>query len=85
MGDPTTIGAAGTQPLSALSSKEQQPATAAVPSGQRQQMFYLWQQWALRQKLPQEPAEAGAKFKPELRQEAEGAGEARQAELHHDG
>jgi hypothetical protein len=83
MGDPTTTAAAGTQPLSALSLEEQQLAIAAVPSGQRQQMFYLWQHWAICQELPQEPA--GAEFKPEPRQEAEGAGEARQAELHHDG
>jgi hypothetical protein len=34
MGDPTTAAAADTQPLSALSSEEQQPATAAVPLGQ---------------------------------------------------
>jgi hypothetical protein len=41
MGDPTTA-AAGTQPLSAPSSEEQQLASEAVPSGQRQQMFHLW-------------------------------------------
>jgi hypothetical protein len=34
MGDPTTIAAAGTQPLSTPSLEEQQPARAAVPSGQ---------------------------------------------------
>jgi hypothetical protein len=33
LGDPTTIAAAGTQPLSTPSLEEQQPVTAAVPSG----------------------------------------------------
>jgi hypothetical protein len=36
-------------------------------------------------RLPQEPAETGTKFQSESRQEAEGASEARQAELHHHG
>jgi hypothetical protein len=36
MGDPTTAAAVGTQPLSTPSSEEQQPATVAVPPGQRQ-------------------------------------------------
>jgi hypothetical protein len=48
-------------------------------------MFHLWQHWTLRQELPQESAEVGAEFKSEPRQEAEGASEARQAELHHYG
>jgi hypothetical protein len=48
-------------------------------------MFHLWQHWTLRQELPQETAEARAEFKSEPRQEAEGAGEARQAKLHHIG
>jgi hypothetical protein len=34
LGDPTTAAAAGTQPLSAPSSEEQQSATAAIPSSQ---------------------------------------------------
>jgi hypothetical protein len=34
MGDPTPTATAGTQPLSTPGSEEQQPATAAVPSGQ---------------------------------------------------
>jgi hypothetical protein len=33
MGDPATVVAAGTQPLSAPNSEEQQPATTAVLSG----------------------------------------------------
>jgi hypothetical protein len=48
-------------------------------------MFHLWQHWTLRQELPLEPAEAGAKFQSEPRKEAEGASEAGQAELHHVG
>jgi hypothetical protein len=48
-------------------------------------MFHLWQHWTLREELPQEPAEPGAEFQPEPRQETEGTGEARQAELHHHG
>jgi hypothetical protein len=34
MGDPAPAAAAGTQPLSTPNSEEQQPTTAAVPSGQ---------------------------------------------------
>jgi hypothetical protein len=49
------------------------------------QVFHFWQHWTLRQELPQEPAEAGADFKSKPRQEAEGAGDARPAELHHYG
>jgi hypothetical protein len=37
------------------------------------------------QELPQEPAEAGAEFQSEPRQETEGASETRQTELHHHG
>jgi hypothetical protein len=48
-------------------------------------MFHLRQHWTLCQELPQEPAEAGAKFQSKPRQEAEGASEARQAELQHYG
>jgi hypothetical protein len=48
-------------------------------------MLYLWQHWTLRQELPQEAAEAGAEFQSKSRQEAEGASETRQAELHHHG
>jgi hypothetical protein len=48
-------------------------------------MLHLWQHWTLCQELPQEPVEAGAEFQSEPRQEAEGASEARQAELHHYG
>jgi hypothetical protein len=36
-------------------------------------------------RIAQEPAEAGTEFQPEPRQEAEGASEARHAELHHHG
>jgi hypothetical protein len=85
MGDTTTTAAACTQPLSTPSSEEQQPATAAVPSGQRQQVFHLWQHRILCQELSQELAETGTDYKSEPRQEAEGASEARQAELHHVG
>jgi hypothetical protein len=85
MGDLTTTAAAGTQPLSTPSSEEQQRITAAVPLGQRQQVFHLWQHRTLCQELSQEPAEAGADCKSEPRQEAEGASEASQAELHHIG
>jgi hypothetical protein len=70
MGDPAIAASAGTQPLSAPSSEEQQPAAAAVPSGQRQQMFHLGYHWTLRQELSQEPVEAGAEFQSEPRQDA---------------
>jgi hypothetical protein len=45
MGDQATSGAAaGTQPLSSSRSKEQSAsAAAAVPPGQWEQMFHLWQ------------------------------------------
>jgi hypothetical protein len=48
-------------------------------------MFHLWHHWTLCQEFPQKLAEAGAKCKSEPGQEAEGASEAGQAELHHTG
>jgi hypothetical protein len=48
-------------------------------------MLHLWQHQALCQELSQKLAEAGSECKSEPRQEAEGASEAGQAELHHIG
>jgi hypothetical protein len=65
MGDQaTSAAAAGTQPLSSSRSKEQSASAAvAVPPGQWEQVFRLWQCGPLCQELSQEPAEADASTK----------------------
>jgi hypothetical protein len=69
----TSAAAAGTQPLSSSRSKEQSASVAAaVPLGQWEQVFHLWQCGPLCQELSQEPAEAGASTKSRQGKKAEG-------------
>ena len=84
MGDQATsaAAAAGTQPLSSSRPKEQSAsAAAAVPPGQWEQVFHLWQCGPLCQELSQEPAEADASTESRQGKKAEGASQAREAQL----
>jgi hypothetical protein len=84
MGDEaTSAAAAGTQPLSSSRPKEQSAfAAAVVPPGQWEQVLYLWQCGPLCQELPQKSAEADASTKSRQGKKAEGASQAREAQLH---
>ena len=84
MGDQATSAAAvaSTQPLSSSHPKEQlASATAAVLPGQWEQVLHLWQCGPLCQELSQEPAEASTKSRQGKK--AEGASQAREAQLHY--
>jgi hypothetical protein len=76
MGDQaTSAAAAGAQPLPSSRSKEQSAsAAAAVPPGQWEQVFHLWQCGPLCQALSQKPAEADASTKSRQGKKAEGTG-----------
>jgi hypothetical protein len=83
MGDQaTSAAAAGTQSLSSSRSKKQPASAAAVPPGQWEQVFHLWQYGPLCQELSQEPAEADASTKSRQGKKAEGASQAGEAQLH---
>ena len=89
MGDQATsaaAAAAGTQPLPSSRPKEQSAsAAAAVPLGQWEQVLHLWQCGPLCQELPKKSAEADASTKSRQGKKAEGASQAREAQLHHSG
>jgi hypothetical protein len=87
MGDQTTSAAAAiTQLFSSSRSKEQSDSTAAaVPPGKWEQVLHLCQCGPLCQKLPKESAEADASAKSRQRDEAEGASQGREAQLHYSG
>jgi hypothetical protein len=87
MGDQATLAAvASTEPFSSSRSKEQSTsASAAVPLGKWEQVLHLWQCGPLCQELPKESAEADASTKSRQREEAEGACQAREAQLHYSG
>jgi hypothetical protein len=76
MGDQaTSVAAVSTQPLSSSRSKEQSvSAAAAVPPGQWEQVFHLWQCGPLCQEFSQEPAKAGVSTKSRQGKKAEGTG-----------
>ena len=84
MGDQATsaAAAAGTQPLPSSRPKKQSASAAAVPPGQWEQVLHLWQCGPLCQELSQEPAEADASTKSRQGKKAEGASQAREAQLH---
>jgi hypothetical protein len=74
MGDQaTSAAAASTQPLSSSHPKEQPASTAAVASGEWEQVLHLWQCGPLCQELPQKSAETDASTKSRQGEEAEGA------------
>jgi hypothetical protein len=84
MGDQATSTAvASTQPFSSSRSKEQSASAAAVPPGKWEQVLHLWQCGPLCQKLPKESAQADASTKSSQREEAEGASQTREAQLHY--
>jgi hypothetical protein len=85
MGDQdTSAAAAGTQPLSSSRPKEQSASAAAeVPPGQWEQVLHLWQCGPLCQELPQKSAEADASTESRQGEEAEGASQTREAQLHY--
>jgi hypothetical protein len=87
MGDQaTSTAAASTQPLSSSCPKEQSAsAAAAVPLGQWEQVLHLWQCGPLCHELPQKSAEADASTKSRQGEEAEGASQTREAQLHYSG
>jgi hypothetical protein len=85
MGDQATLVAASTQPISSSHSKEQSTSVEAVPPGKWEQVLHLWQCGPLCQELPKESAEADANTKSRQRKEAEGARQAREAQLHYSG
>jgi hypothetical protein len=87
MGDQaTTAAAASTHSFSSSRSKEQSASVAtAVPLGKWEQMLHLWQCGPLCQKLPKKSAEADASTKSRQGKKAEGASQAREAQLHYSG
>jgi hypothetical protein len=87
MGDQATSAvAASTQSFSGSHSKEQSTSTAAtVLPGRWEQVLHLWQCGPLCQKLPMESAEADASTESRQGKKAEGASQAREAQLHYSG
>jgi hypothetical protein len=87
MGDQaTSAAAASTQSFSSSRSKEQSTsAAAAVSLGKWEQMLHLWQCGPLCQELSKELAEADASTKSRQGKKAEGASQAREAQLHYSG
>jgi hypothetical protein len=85
MGDQATSAAAvSTHSFSSSRSKEQSTsAAAAVPLGKWKQVLHLWQCGPLCQKLPKKSAEANASTKSRQGKKAEGASQAREAQLHY--
>jgi hypothetical protein len=85
MGDlATSTAATGTQPLSSSRPKEQSAsAAAAVTPGQWEQVLRLWQCGPLCKELPQKSAEVDASTKSRQGEEAEGASQTREAQLHY--
>jgi hypothetical protein len=85
MGDQSTSAAASTQPLSSSRSKEQSTSAAAILPGKWEQVLHLWQCGPLFQELPKESAEADANIESRQGKKAEGASQAREAQLHYSG
>jgi hypothetical protein len=85
MGDQATSAAAITQSFSSSRSKEQSTSAAAVPPGKWEQVLHMWQCGPLCQELPKESAEADASTKSRQGKKAEGASQAREAQLHYSG
>jgi hypothetical protein len=85
MGDQATSAvAASTHSFSISRSKKQSAsAVAAVSPGQWEQVLHLWQRGLLCQELPNKPAEADANTKSRQVKKAEGASQAREAQLHY--
>jgi hypothetical protein len=82
MGDQATSAVASTQPFSSSRSKEQSTFIAAsVPPGKWEQVLHLWQCGSLCQELPKESAEADASTESRQAKKAEGASQAREAQL----
>jgi hypothetical protein len=87
MGDQATLAAAAsTQSFSSSRSKEQPTSVAiAVSSGKWEQVLHLWQCGPLCQKLPKKSTEADASTESRQGKKAEGASQAREAQLHYFG
>jgi hypothetical protein len=85
MGDQaTSAAAASTQSFSSPRSKEQSTsAAAAVPPGKWEQVLHLWQCGPLCQEFPKESTEANASIESRQGKKAEGASQAREAQLHY--
>jgi hypothetical protein len=88
MGDHATSAAAAaiTQSFSSSRSKEQSTSAAAsVLPGKWEQVLHLWQCGPLCQELPKESAEVDANTESRQGKKAEGASQAREAQLHYSG
>jgi hypothetical protein len=84
MGDQATSVAASTQSFSSTRSKEQSPSAAATVSpGKWEQVLHLWKYGPLCQELPKESAEADTTTESRQGKKAEGASQAREAQLHY--
>jgi hypothetical protein len=85
MGDQaTSAAAASTHSFSSSRSKEQSTsAAAAVPPGKWEQVLHLWQFGPLCQELSKKSVEADASTKSRQGKKAEGASQAREAQLHY--
>jgi hypothetical protein len=87
MGDQATLAAiASTQSFSSSRSKEQSTsATVSVLPRKWEQVLHLWQCGPLCQEFPKESAEANASTELRQGKKAEGASQAREAQLHYSG
>jgi hypothetical protein len=78
--------AANTQSFSSSRSKEQSTSAAAsILPGKWEQVLHLWQCGPLCQELPKESAEVDASTESRQGKKAEGASQAREAQLHYCG